>query len=157
MPNLTSHSVGYPEVNTIRKKKTARSTSLTSRKKTDSPYRSKLEAKVAELLPVVEYEAEKLKYTVPASTHTYITDFRLAPRSYIEVKGRLLPSERKKYLLVRECNPDITLRFFFDKSDNKIYKGSPTTYADWCDKNNFEWTDLKLGLPKSWLTDKGNT
>jgi hypothetical protein len=134
------------EVNISRRKKIARSTSSTS-----PQYRSKLEAKVADLLPVIEYEAEKLKYVVPASNHTYITDFRLGPRSYIEVKGRLLPSERKKYLLVRECNPDITLRFFFDKSDNKIYKGSKTTYADWAEANGFEWTDLKKGLPKAWL------
>lgn len=119
-----------------------------------SPYRSKLEAKVAELLPEVRYETRKLDYVVPASKHKYLIDFELGPNDYIEVKGRLLPSERKKYLLVRECNPEITLRFFFDKSDNRIYKGSPTTYAAWCEANGFEWTDIKRGLPDSWIKDK---
>lgn len=114
-------------------------------------YRSKLEIKVAELIPDAKYESQKLKYTMPASNHTYLTDFELGPNSYIEVKGRLLPAERKKYLLVRECNPQITLRFFFDKADNKIYKGSKTTYADWCDEHGIEWTDIKRGLPPEWL------
>lgn len=121
---------------------------------TSSIYRSKLEAKVAELLPEVRYETRKLDYVVPASKHKYLVDFELGPNDYIEVKGRLLPSERKKYLLVRECNPDITLRFFFDKSDNRIYKGSPTTYAAWCDANGFEWTDIRRGLPAHWIKDK---
>lgn len=119
----------------------------------DTVYRSKLEAKVAALLPVVEYETEKLKYVVPASNHKYTIDFKIGHKSYIEVKGYLKASERKKYLLVRECNPEIKLRFFFDKADNKIYKGSPTTYADWCDKEGFEWTDLKKGLPLEWITN----
>lgn len=108
---------------------------------------------MAALLPVVEYETDKLKYTVPASNHTYTTDFKIGPRNYIEVKGYLKASERKKYLLVREHNPDITLRFFFDKSENKIYKGSPTTYAMWAEAHGFEWTDLKRGLPKGWLNE----
>lgn len=126
-----------------RQKRNARSTS--------SIYRSKLEGKVAALLPEIHYETNKLKYVVPASNHTYTTDFKIGPDNYIEVKGYLKASERKKYLLVREHNPHITLRFFFDKSDNKIYKGSPTTYAAWCEANGFEWTDIRRGLPKEWL------
>lgn len=118
---------------------------------TTSPFRSKLEGKVADLLPSVEYETDKLKYTVPASKHTYTTDFKIGPNSYIEVKGYLKASERKKYLLVRECNPHIKLRFFFDKANNKIYKGSPTTYADWCVKNGFEYSDLSKGIPPEWF------
>lgn len=112
---------------------------------------------MAELLPTVQYETNKLEYIVPASKHKYLTDFKLAENSYIEVKGRLTASDRKKYILVRDQHPEIILRFFFDKSDNKLYKGSPTTYSAWCEANNFEWTDLKKGLPKEWLvTPKSN-
>lgn len=114
-------------------------------------YRSNLEAKVAALLPHAEYESDKLEYIIPASKHKYLTDFKLAPDIFIEVKGRLMPSERKKYLLVQQQHPNIKLYFFFDKSDNKIYKGSKTTYAAWCDDNGFEWTDLRKGIPKEWL------
>lgn len=128
-----------------RLKRRARSTLSTS------PYRSKLESRVAELLPVVRYEEIKLPYTVPASKHKYVTDFCIGENSYIEVKGRLTAADRKKYILVRDQHPEITLRFFFDKSDNKLYKGSPTTYAAWAEKESFEWTDTKRGLPKEWL------
>lgn len=114
-------------------------------------YRSKLEEKVAALLPVVMYETDKIKYTVPASTHTYTPDLKLRDNVFIEVKGRLMPSERKKHLLIQAQHPEIEIMFFFDKSQNKIYKTSKTTYADWCDTNNFKWTDIKLGLPKEWL------
>lgn len=120
-------------------------------KKNHGPYRSGLEVKVAALLPYVEYETHKIKYVVPASTHTYTPDFVLGPNDYLEVKGYLDASSRKKMILVRDQNPNVRIRFFFDKSDNKIYKKSPTSYADWCIKHNFEYTDIKKGLPKEWL------
>lgn len=116
-----------------------------------SAYRSKLEEKVAALLPTIEYETDKLNYVVPASKHKYVTDFKIGNNSYIEVKGRLTAADRKKYLLVKEQNPEVTLRFFFDKSNNKLYKGSPTTYGEWATKHGFEWSDLKQGLPKEWV------
>lgn len=97
------------------------------------------------------YETDKIKYTIPASNHSYTPDFKLADNDYIEVKGRLLPSERKKHLLIQEQNPNIRIRFFFDKSGNFIYKGSKTTYADWADAHGFLWTDIKKGLPPEWL------
>jgi hypothetical protein len=85
---------------------------------------------------------------VPASQHKYTPDFKLREGIYIEGKGRLLPSERKKHLLVKEQNPDVEIVFFFENANKPIYKGSSTTYGDWCDKNGFRWTDLKSGLDK---------
>lgn len=123
-----------------------------SRVKKDNPYRSTLEQKVAVQLPKIEYETDKIKYIVPASKHSYTPDFKLPDGSYIEVKGRLQASERKKHLLIQEQHPEIEIKFYFDKSQNKLYKGSPTTYADWANKNGFLWTDTKRGLPKEWLT-----
>ena len=106
---------------------------------------------MAALLPTVRYEEDKIEYTVPASKHKYTTDFKLKDGVYIEVKGRLLPSERKKHLLLKEQHPEIEVRFFFDKSTNTLYKGSSTTYAEWAEKNGFLWTDSRRGLPKEWL------
>lgn len=122
-----------------------------SRGKQLEQYRSSLEKKVSDLLPTVNYETDKISYIVPASKHKYTPDFKLRENDYIEVKGRLLASERKKHLLIKEQHPEIIIRFFFDKSGNKLYKGSPTTYADWCEKNGFEWTDIRKGLPDEWL------
>lgn len=116
-----------------------------------APYKSGLEYKIAQLLPKVQYEPDKLEYTIPASGHKYTPDFKLKRNVYIEGKGRLLPSERKKHLLVKEHNPDVEIKFFFENADKPIYKGSPTTYGDWATKHGFEWTDLKRGLPKDWI------
>lgn len=110
-----------------------------------------MEYRVAQQLPTVQYETDQIKYIVPASKHSYTPDFKLPDGSYIEVKGRLLASERKKHLLIQEQHPEIIIRFFFDKSSNKIYKGSPTTYADWADKHGFTWSDTKRGLPAEWI------
>lgn len=123
-----------------------------ARSKPTSLYRSRLEEKVAALLPAIQYEVDKISYIIPASVHKYVTDFKLPDGSYIEVKGRLMASERKKHLLIQAQHPEIEIKFFFDKSNNKLYKGSPTTYADWCDKNGFKWSDIKKGLPEEWLS-----
>lgn len=120
-----------------------------------APYKSGLEFRIATALEEnskrVVYERDKLAYTVPASEHKYTPDFKLHRNVYIEGKGRLLPSERKKHLLIKEQHPEIEIKFFFENADKPIYKGSKTTYGDWCDKNGFEWTDLKKGLPDEWL------
>lgn len=120
----------------------------------NAPYKSGLEAHIAKLLSTsseVRYETDKLVYEVPASLHKYTPDFKLKDGVYIEGKGRLLPSERKKHLIVKEQNPDVVIHFFFDNADKPIYKGSPTSYRDWCEKYGFECTDKRGGLPKEWL------
>lgn len=83
--------------------------------------------------------------------HKYTPDFKLKKNVYIEGKGRLLPTERKKHLLVKEQHPEITIHFYFDNANKPIYKGSPTTYGDWCDKYGFQYTDKKKGIPPEWL------
>lgn len=92
-----------------------------------------------------------MEYIVPASPHKYTPDFKLKKNVYIEGKGRLLPSERKKHILVKEQNPDVEIMFYFENADKPIYKGSKTTYGDWCDKYGFQYTDLRKGLPEDWL------
>lgn len=120
-----------------------------------APYKSGLEFKIAGLLKEnnikVLYEPDKVSYVVPASDHKYTMDFKLRKNVYIEGKGRLLPSERKKHLLVKEQNPDIEIKFFFENADKPIYKGSKTSYGDWATKHGFQWTDLKRGLPNDWV------
>lgn len=130
---------------------------------TPEGFRSKLELKVSTLLgqrkarqrPVsVEYEPHRLKFQVPVQQRTYTPDFLIKGNKksfYIEVKGRLTQQDRKKMLLVKEQHPDKIFRFVFATGKNKLYRGSPTTYGDWCDKHGFEWTDLKKGIPDEWF------
>ena len=98
-----------------------------------------------------EYEKHQIKYTKPATNHTYTPDFRLPNGIYIETKGRFVLADRKKHLLIKQQSPEIDIRFVFQNSRNKIRKGSKTTYGDWCVKNGFLYSE-KL-VPNSWLNE----
>lgn len=119
-------------------------------------FRSGLELDLDESLKQVgidgEYEKNKIKYTVPASEHTYTPDFKLPNGIYVETKGRFVAEDRKKHLLIKSQYPNLDIRFVFQNSKNKIRKGSKTTYADWCDKYGYKYADKTI--PKEWLETK---
>lgn len=46
-------------------------------------------------------------------------------------------------LAVLASNPDLNLVMVFSDPNKKIYKGSKTSYADWCDKNGLKWVGVK--------------
>lgn len=120
-------------------------------------YRSRLEERVAEQLEAAgvpfDYETEKLKYTVPARNATYTPDFVLAKKIYVETKGWLRSaSERQKMILVKQAHPDKDIRLVFQNAQNKIYKGSPTTYAKWAEDHGFLWADGGK-IPEAWLNE----
>jgi hypothetical protein len=133
---------------------------MTSRRKMSPEargYRSGLEGKVAQQLETlgikVEYEAHKIPYVVPETKHKYTPDFILPNGIIIETKGRFVLADRKKHLLLQAQRPDLDIRFVFSNSAAKINKGSSTTYADWCSKNGFLYSD-KL-IPEAWISEKG--
>ena len=124
------------------------------RPKPQGGYRSGLEKSIGDALRrqavEFEYEATKISYTKPTTKHKYTPDFILPHNGIvIEAKGIFVLEDRKKHLLVREQNPDYDIRFVFGNAHNKLYKGSKTTYADWCNKNNFKWAHKEI--PQSWL------
>ena len=98
-----------------------------------------------------EYEQHKINYTKPATNHTYTPDFKLPNGIFIETKGRFVLADRKKHVLIKQQHPELDIRFVFQNSRNKIRKGSKTTYADWCQKNGFQYSD-KI-VPSSWLNE----
>jgi hypothetical protein len=116
-----------------------------------------LEERVAEQLEAAgcpfDYETEKLKYTVPARNATYTPDFILDKKIYIETKGWLRSaSERQKMVLVKQAHPDKDIRLVFQNAQNKIYKGSPTTYAKWAEDHGFPWADHGK-IPEEWIKE----
>ena len=117
-------------------------------------YRSGLEVKVAKQLEEAgvkfEYETTKIKYRVEED-RTYTPDYLLPNGIIVETKGRFVLEDRKKHLLVKSQHPHLDIRFVFTNSKSKIRKGSPTSYADWCNKNGFTFSD-KL-IPKEWLNE----
>ncbi len=131
--------------------KTTRKSALGTAKKLG--FRSGLEEKVAKQLTeagvAYEYETTKIKYVVPESVHKYTPDFVLPNGIIVETKGRFVVADRKKHLLIQKQRPDLDIRFVFSNSKTKISKGSKTSYADWCDKNNFIFADKEI--PEEWL------
>jgi len=115
-------------------------------------YRSGLEDVISEDLKKrgvdFGYETVKIKWQLIESK-TYTPDFILPNGVIIESKGRFVPDDRKKHLKVREQNPELDIRFVFSNSRNKIRKGSKTTYAMWCEKNNFLYADKRI--PDKWI------
>ena len=118
-------------------------------------YRSGLEETIAQQLAAYgissEYESLVIRYTKPESNHRYTPDFPLPNGIIIETKGRFLPADRQKHLLVKAQHPEKDIRFIFTRSKTPISKGSKTTYADWCEKNGFLYADKTV--PEAWLRE----
>lgn len=121
-------------------------------------YRSGLEERVSKELDALSvdyrYEPCRIKYTQPAKGRTYCPDFILPNGIVIETKGRFLTADRQKHLMLQDQHPDLDIRFVFQNSNTKISKGSPTSYADWCIKNNFKYADKSI--PMEWIKEKTN-
>ena len=121
-------------------------------------FRSKLEMLVNQQIVdagvAFSYEGKlnKIRYVKPETNHTYLCDFLLANGVMIEAKGRFDAADRKKHLYIKDQHPILDIRFLFSNANNKLRKGSPTTYARWCDKYGFKWAD-KI-IPQSWLNEK---
>lgn len=119
-------------------------------------YRSGLEKEVTAFLrerqKKVRYEElviewEDLRY------RTYTPDFMLDNGIIIETKGMFDSEDRRKHLEVKKQHPTLDIRFVFSNANAKLYKGSKTTYADWCDKNGFLWAHRVI--PEDWLKEEG--
>lgn len=117
-----------------------------------APYRSFFEQDISTQIgdERFSYESLELKYTIPESKHKYTPDFPLSNGIILEAKGKLDPETRAKMILVRDQNPDKDIRFVFMKANNKIRKGSKTTYAMWAEKNGFKYCEGP-SIPKEWL------
>lgn len=97
------------------------------------------------------YEGKKLEYIIPESKHQYTPDFPVSPHIVIETKGRWVVEDRQKMLLLIKQYPEIDFRMIFYNANQKIKKGSKTSYADWCDKKGIKWANKHI--PREWLDD----
>jgi len=121
-------------------------------------YRSGLEERIGRQitdagLPLL-YEADKILYTIPARGARYTPDFKLPKPGgyyYIETKGRWVVADRQKALLLNEQQPEIDIRYLFSNQNARLYKGSPTTYADYC--RRYGLTFANKTIPPEWLEE----
>ena len=98
-----------------------------------------------------EYETVNLHYEV-SEQRKYTPDVILPNGIILELKGRFTTADRKKMLLVIAQHPDKDIRMVFQRHTNKLFKGSKTTYSNWCDKNNIKWA-AKM-IPVDWINEK---
>lgn len=117
---------------------------MAQKKSSNQKYRSKFEARLAVHLKHLgfEYEPFNINYTVPESKHKYKPDF-VRGRLIYELKGKWTSQDRKKMKLLVEQHPEYEIVMVFQNPNVKIYKGSNTTYANYCDKNNIKWMHYK--------------
>jgi len=118
-------------------------------------YRSGLEATLAAALTAQgiapDFETLKVPYTQPEKHRNYTPDFFLPNGIVIESKGMFTVEDRQKHLWIKDQHPKLDIRFVFSIARGKIRKGSKTTYADWADKNGFQWAHKEI--PKESLTE----
>ena len=93
-----------------------------------------------------------MTYKIPESVHKYTPDFILSNGIIIEAKGLFEADDRKKHLLIKSQYPHLDIRFVFSNPRNKLYKGSKTTYADWCQKYGFKYASKSI--PASWFKER---
>lgn len=101
----------------------------------------------------VMFEAIKIPFSVPKTDRKYSPDFVLSNGIIIETKGKLEPKDRAKHVLIQQQHPDLDIRFVFQRPHDKINKGSPTSYAKWCEKNGFKWASMTI--PEVWINEDG--
>ena len=97
-----------------------------------------------------EYETVNLHYQV-SEQRKYTPDVILPNGIILELKGRFTTQDRKKMLLVIAQHPDKDIRMVFQRHTNTLFKGSRTTYSEWCEKNNIKWAD-KI-IPIDWIKE----
>ena len=118
-------------------------------------YRSQFEANFARNLRERKiaslYEQDTIQY-IP-KPRTYTPDFYIKEGDfYVETKGRFFATDRTKHLLIKEQHPDIDIRFVFLNAKNRLDKRSRTTYAQWCEKNGFLYSEKRM--PEEWMKVK---
>jgi hypothetical protein len=110
-------------------------------------YRSMSEVRFAARLNDADipfgYETEILKYQY--NPQKYVVDFTLeidnTHKILLEYKGKLDGPSRKKMRAVKAANPDMDIRFVFEKPNNKLYKGAKLRYWEWAERYGFKWYD----------------
>tara|TARA_R110002096_G_scaffold235238_2_gene425438 strand:+ start:1470 stop:1865 length:396 start_codon:yes stop_codon:yes gene_type:complete len=117
-------------------------------------YRSGFEGDTAKYLKEkgvkFTYEEERIQW-LDSKTRHYTPDFILENGIVIETKGRFVANDRRKHVEIKKQHPDLDLRFVFQNSRAKLYKGAKSTYGDWCKRHGFLYADKVI--PDDWLEE----
>jgi len=118
-------------------------------------YRSGFEDRIAEELRnkgiEAAYEVLSLPFIQPELQRSYTPDFFLPNGILIETKGQFTLEDRQKHKYIKASHPKLDIRFVFQNPNTKIRKGSPTSYAAWCEKQGFLYA--AKSIPEGWLNE----
>ena len=120
-----------------------------------SGFEKKIYEKAVECGRELDFERKDstLRYTRIA---TYLPDFTLRNGILIETKGRFTAADRTKMLNVRKQNPEIDIRFVFQRAFNRLTKSpNSKTYVDWCEQHGFKWAQGEI--PEEWFYETKQT
>jgi hypothetical protein len=95
-----------------------------------------------------EYEQDKIAYVIPKN---YVPDFKIGS-IYIETKGYFDAEAVKKMKHVKECNPELDIRMWFQK-DGKVPGRKKMKYSDWCEKYGYPY-HIGESFPSHWFTEE---
>ena len=100
-----------------------------------------------------QYEPEKFDWEPPVKKYT--PDFALMKKSgnkmYLEMKGYFRNEDRTKIKCFVHQYPEIDFRMVFLDASKPIYKSSPSSYGDWCDKLKIPWAENRI--PENWMEE----
>lgn len=120
-------------------------------------YKSLLEYDVSEIIRKsigdVSYETSKIEW-MDLAFRIYTPDFTLPNGILIETKGKWDAADRRKHLAIKKQYPNVDIRFIFQNSKKRLTKSSQTTYAAWCIKYGFRYTDAdQTDTIREWLKE----
>ena len=121
-------------------------------------FRSGLEVEISDYLKKLSvpfiYEGIKIEWE-DLAYRLYTPDFVLPNGIIIESKGFFTVADRRKHIEIQRQHPKLDIRFVFANENSKLRKGSKTSYAKWCEKNNFKFCHRVI--PEKWLKERGKT
>ena len=119
-------------------------------------FRSGLEVEISDFLKKLSvpfiYEGIKIEWE-DLAYRFYTPDFVLPKGIIIESKGFFTVADRRKHIEIQRQHPKLDIRFVFANENSKLRKGSKTSYAKWCEKNNFKFCHRVI--PEKWLKERG--
>lgn len=143
---VRTEKVGTPNVELLATQH--RVTVMAGRHRFRSDFELRVARKLAENGRDFEYETQKISFQPKIKNYT--PDFWFPEHGfYVEAKGKFDAADRSKHLLIKKQNPDVDIRFVFQRARNKIRKNSKTSYAMWCERHGFLWAEGSI--PEEWF------
>lgn len=79
---------------------------------------------------------------------TYMPDFKIGTKVYIEAKGKLTAGNRKRLIAFKKAHPEVRIYIMFQR-DNWLTSKRRAKYSDWARSEGFECA-VGIEVPKEW-------